>query len=229
MGGSERFCIICGGPLINFDQDKLLDYFYQMYTCECEIDRCDCDIDEKVEKIVDNVPLEKYSWLNELYLITDGCEKITTTSEFYDEDYRTFDVNGRNIVISSMTFYKGDKRQDYTRAVVCHQSCYDFIDNEFNYQLGYADIEPYLDVGDQLIKDHYNFYFEMAGYIGQMNNADLIYDKEPWLIDIDNERNRLRIKSAWYSVIYKIKFMSTKQNIIVENCNLSIIGSTQFV
>lgn len=194
MGGSDRFCVICGGPHREIDYDTVDTFYYE----EKEID----DDDER-EKLSKKFPYDGYKWLNDLYLITDKDVVIPTSRKDYD-DYGSFIINGMTINISSMEF--NDERDKDVRAILCHRWCYKLIKKTFNYGLKYTDLVPYLadTCGNLFERD---CYFEMGKYIGQFGEPLEIHDENSWLLDTDNKRNRARIVAIWAPIIYKIKYV----------------------
>ncbi len=198
--GSDRFCVICGGPFEKIDRGIVATFYWDVKEIRD---------DEEIKKLLEKFPYDKYRWLGDLYLITDKNAVITPSYYKNYNSYGGFIINSETILISSMKFSdERDERNEYTRAIVCHRWCYEFIEKTFNYELKYTDVVSYLTDSASRNLFESECYLEMGEYIGQWRNPIGIYDaNNSWLLDTDDNRNRARILAIWTPIVYDIKYV----------------------
>lgn len=130
MGHSDRYCIICGGPLIKVTRDYLLEWYdeeIEELEYSDETDKKDKILIEKLKK--DKDISDKYNWLNKLYFITEENKLIVAEGDKSIEWHDTFIKKGVKYKADSYDYYYKNKRQ---KIIVCHRKCYKLLKKELD-------------------------------------------------------------------------------------------------
>lgn len=185
MGMWDEFCTICGGPT------------YVLFD----------DMDEG-----ESEPLPRpapdpadYTWLESFIGIT-SKEEVIHLAPY--GGYGSFDIAQPDTSPYSY-FAIGRNNEDVVdkeaaRGYACHVTCYNLLQQELNYTLKHADVQPLLIDPNDGDYDYNSFswcdYGGLAEYGGQsLGDVQLVKDRKLWMIEDPSRdaQNRERILKLW--------------------------------
>lgn len=182
MGVWSDYCLICGGPFRNTYDN------------------------EDGEEIND----PKFEWLNYSYLITYDEKKIETRlvdcGKGYNNDGAELEYN----VCPFLWDTKDNKRKKKkkltdVRAICCHRTCHNLLNQKLGYDLKFSDVFDKLCAGISVLKDT-TLYGKMTEYSFGQDFEEKAYTNESWLLEdpFYNKENEKRIMDAWKSFLNKL-------------------------
>lgn len=230
MGGSSRYCIICGGPFGFITYGDVIDWFNEeIVNIDEDVHKDKISLIDKMEKEIKILNTNKKSWgrridlelinTNGLYFITENNELVNAKSNQLIEI--RFVKNGTEYKCTSLN------DEDERGIIICHRECYNLLKKELDYDLVFTDVVNYINYCHIIDKFGFhinsvvkvsgyfthpicekhkeiNFYREMEKYMDRYYLTNKLQICDKWLIDIENKRNRLRIISSWMPLIYDI-------------------------
>lgn len=147
----------------------------------------------------DLIESTRHKWLNKLILINENNEAIKSSGNTYDE-YGCL-VGDGGIYCVTPHIAPDDENDP---AIVCHQDCFEVLQQELGYVLNYDDVIDLLkDQCTCTINPSIHSYGEMNDYIEQAFDYIKCIEKHPWMLKspLKNRQNLERIINLWTEVI----------------------------
>lgn len=184
MGIWDEYCLICGGPIINYFDGNTVMY------------------DDNDNEIICNK--KEYNWLNNLILILSNEQIIKLTGKHY-ADSGKFVLNNKLYIVTPINYHsKWINHDGY--GVICHQDCYKLIEYNLHHKILFSNIAKLLHTGNCLLKN-ISKYKPMDKYISQLFDYYHADQQNKWLLDnpLKNNENKKRILNIWKPLIIQFK------------------------